>query len=364
MELKLLEAQHRIRSLAAENQSSKRVETDLARERLKTAAAERLRLEERSRLAQLESMNQSLAEELQTERQQSHRRRGGSGIESSRQMEAKDREIESLKTQLAEATARGERDRAALMKIAATQHEYTSSSPVNVPPATSSSSKAELVLLRTELDRTKADLATARLQLVDLRTASDENVLLRQRISELELAAARRGYAEESNKNMLRLQEENSSLRQKLNRAQGAASKLVKVETELEQMHRELSKWKVAISSEYPSLDYVQDTVGRLKGQVNGLTVEKTTLEEALQSAKSEAAGLRAELEQMSKSRTQKVASLEEQRQLVKGMEDEVKLLRERLNANQVILDSFNAEGNTFSNYDSVKVSEIARLCG
>ena len=354
VEVRLLEAQNRIRSLASETQRHHHTDTEVAQERLRAAQAERSQADARSRAGELESINRSLLEELEAEKQARKQSR-----DAQRQLATKDREIERLKAQLADATAMNQH------ALEVSRQPTAQSSALGGLSSRGSSSvavEAERRVLRVELDRAQSELAVARTRLVNLEDLEAECRQLRARLTDVDLSAAKRGFLEESERGALRLREENNLLKQKLARAQGMSQKLVRVESELERERETLAKWKVVVSGEYPSLEHVQQTVGRLEAQVNALRAEKTGLEEALQSAQTETRQLGGKLRAERLQIGEKVTALEEQRRATVRVQEETKVLKERLAANQAILESFNAEGASFSSYDKPKSERIMAL--
>ncbi len=355
MEMKLLEAQSRIRSLRVEAQRKTESDADVARERVRAAQAERAREEERGRAAQWETLNRSLADELEAEKSKSARKPAAvpADVKALKEaLAARDKQVARLEAQLLSAGAVAEHSRQALQNVVDLQQHQ----------GRGESGAADAHVLRVELESKSHELAMVRARLKAQEDVRSENERLRSRVSELELAAARRGVQEESDKNSLRLQEENASLKQKLVRMQNVARDLASCQAELEQANLTLAQWKVVISGEYPSLEHVQDAMGQLRAQINTLKVENSTLLTSNRAMEGRIRQHDAQVATLTKGRE----LLEEQCAQLKAAharsESEVTLLKESVKANQFVLEAFNKEGSNFGNYDAPKSQRIAQL--
>jgi peptidoglycan hydrolase CwlO-like protein len=356
MELKLKEAQNRVRSLSTENRKRMDSDSKLAQERLKNAKRERHKAEE---ISELTSLNRSLAEDL--EREKAAVKPTGNVKELQVQLRAKDREIERLQRQLANVSAVAEHGQLAIAQLSSLSQKTTQT---HRQSELQQSQYSEVACLKVELERQATELKAAKRKLHVYEDMEVENSRLRKRVSDLELASAKRGLMEEAEKGSLRLREENNMLKQKVSRLQSVGSKLVKTETELERVNGMLAKWKVVVGEKYPSLEHVQNEIATLNGKVNTLQSESEQLAEKCAGLEKDAKTHQSQLSVTKKRVEAKEVALEEQRQMVGRMEAQVKLLKETCVSNQVILDSFNKEGSSFSNYDASKSERIEQLEG
>lgn len=357
----MIEAQQRVRTLAVEASRKRDLDVDLAREKLRVVEAERARQEEQQRVSELIHMNESLLEELGKKKTTTPLATPEvapreNQVSSSMYVARLEQELELVKSQLSDARAVAQHSQMALQSVASAPSVSAEQQQLRARR------NADAAVLKAELERQNAEVNILRQRLKNAEDVQQENERLRVRVSELEVASAKRGYLEESEKNTLRLREENNSLKQKVSRLQTVATKLVKTEAELEKLQSQTAKWKVLVSSEYPSLEHVQELVQSLNGQIQTLQFEKSSAEEKAAVLKAEVEEIKGVVASLNRSRERDAEQARIKDQQMDRLQMENSLLKEQLASNQLILESYNKEGSTFTNYDSVKSNRIVQL--